>query len=372
MLPALLRALRLPGVCIALLAVPASVLAPPAPAAEPVESPPPDAPGEIPLRHWQLSTGSRIGYVHIAAPESRGARMVIFLHGGPGACEVYAYAFARAWFEQLARLGFDVYLYDQIGSGSSDRLSNPRHYTLARHVADLEAIRREIGRERLILIGESHGATLSAAYIAAHPHRAERAIFVAPGFLEPAVWKARIHPSSSPRIAPEFLQWIEDTRGRDARQRYQKLDTLLQHDVAAAHAFAGDAEMDLLMDAWVNDRIIITCVHDKTRLAERHFTLRGMGWWASLMTNWDEVNLRSSIRRQLITSDVPVLILRGDSDYLPQRAAEDYASTFPQARLIRIPAAGHFIWLDQPQRYRDEIISFLAPPPPPPGARPTG
>ena len=77
----------------------------------------------------------------------------------------------RAWYASLAQRGFDVYVYDQTGSGLSARLNDPRAYTVARHVADLEAIRQTIGAARMILIGDSWGATLAANYIAAHPDR---------------------------------------------------------------------------------------------------------------------------------------------------------------------------------------------------------
>src|SRR3712207_2805724 len=70
------------------------------------------------------------------------------------------------YFGRLAGDGFNVYVYDEVGSGRSSRLEDPRGYTLERDVADLEAIREEIGAKRLVLIGHSYGGTLAAAYAA--------------------------------------------------------------------------------------------------------------------------------------------------------------------------------------------------------------
>lgn len=53
--------------------------------------------------------------------------------------------------------GFDVYDYAQVGAGLSERLEDVRDYTVARHVADLEAIRADIGADRLVLVGGSVG-----------------------------------------------------------------------------------------------------------------------------------------------------------------------------------------------------------------------
>ncbi|WP_317986001.1 hypothetical protein [Streptomyces sp. 5-10] len=44
----------------------------------------------------------------------------------------------------------------------------PTGYTVARQVADLEAARRRIGANRVVLLGSSWGATLAAEYMAAH------------------------------------------------------------------------------------------------------------------------------------------------------------------------------------------------------------
>ncbi|MEV4356383.1 alpha/beta fold hydrolase [Nonomuraea sp. NPDC049625] len=57
----------------------------------------------------------------------------------------------------LAAAGFDVYAYDQLGAGRSTRLSDVTGYTVARHVADLEAIRRTIGADRIVIVGQRTG-----------------------------------------------------------------------------------------------------------------------------------------------------------------------------------------------------------------------
>lgn len=314
---------------------------------------------DIPVEYWHLSTGSRIGYVHFPAANQRNAAPIVFLHGGPGGYYVATYPMVRAGCERLAQHGFDVFLYDQIGSGFSDRLPDPRDYTLDRHVADLEAIRRQIGTERLILVGTSHGATLAATYLAVHPDRVGKAIFVSPGVLDPAERKSQVYSFPTPRVSPGFLDWIRDTRGADALRRYQRLDTLLRTNVPAAYAFAGDKEMDPLMDAWTQERILIGGVADPAQLKEHELPASGMGWWSGVMTLWDEVNRSPGVRARLASCDVPALILRGDADFLPSELAEEYAATLRRSKLIRIPAAGHLISVDQPEAYRATIKAFL-------------
>ncbi len=95
-------------------------------------------------RFWELPTGSRIAYVRVPAEGDVREIPIIFLHGGPGTPDMKG---DSEYFGKLAQDGFDVYIYDEVGTGRSSRLEDPRSYTLERDVADLEAIREEIGAE---------------------------------------------------------------------------------------------------------------------------------------------------------------------------------------------------------------------------------
>lgn len=128
-------------------------------------------------RYWDLPTGSRIAYTLTPAQGEPKPTPVILVHGGPGAPgggnEVVT--------ETLTEAGFDVYYYHQVGAGLSERLEDVSEYTVARHVADLEAVRQAIGSEQMILIGGSWGGPLIANYLAAHPDRVAKAVVYSPG-----------------------------------------------------------------------------------------------------------------------------------------------------------------------------------------------
>src|SRR5918995_2321614 len=133
-------------------------------------------------RFWELSTGSRIAYVRVPAESRAQEAPIIFLHGGPGVPDMEGDA---RYFGRLARDGFDVYVYDQVGRGRSHRL-DPRGYTLGRDVSDLEEIRAKIDAERVILIGHSYGGALAAAYAASHPKRVAKIVLSSPDDPSPA------------------------------------------------------------------------------------------------------------------------------------------------------------------------------------------
>ncbi|HLO60455.1 MAG TPA: alpha/beta hydrolase [Bacteroidales bacterium] len=310
------------------------------------------------VKFWDLKTGSHIAYVHLPADDSANATPLIFLHGGPGACQVNSFGKEAPveWYEKLTRNNFDVYIYDQSGSGLSGRLSDPTQYTVDRHVSDLEEIRIIIGNKSCILIGDSWGATLATHYMAKYPQHVLKAIFTSPGSIDLRDWNDEY--SNVPRFLSGWYDWIGNQYGQERLNRYYKLDELMQTDVHKAYIFAGDKEMDQLADDFISAEILKTCVYHKSFTKSSEFKMKGMGWWASAMTIFDLMNIEP-VKYILKQNTTPVLILRGDADYLSPGIANQYTTIFSNSRLVRVPRAGHFIWLDQPRTYRQEIENFL-------------
>jgi pimeloyl-ACP methyl ester carboxylesterase len=156
------------------------------------------------VEFWDLATGSHIAYIHIPAADTMNAIPLIFLHGGPGACQVNSFGkeAPAGWYHQLASKNFDVYIYDQVGSGLSERLDNPAEYTVKRHVQDLENIRIIVGNKPCILVGDSWGATLACHYMAAYPQHVIKAIFTSPGSIDIREWNDEYS-----RVPRKWINW---------------------------------------------------------------------------------------------------------------------------------------------------------------------
>lgn len=152
----------------------ASTLAVFGPSAGPSGSPEPVSGQEL----WDLPTGSRLAYVKVPAAGTPKPTPIVYLHGGPGVPETVE---SVEYFGRLAQDGYDVYVYEQVGAGNSLRLADPTRYTVEQNVEDLEAVREQIGAERVILIGHSWGSTLAGAYMAKHPERVKKVVFSSPG-----------------------------------------------------------------------------------------------------------------------------------------------------------------------------------------------
>src|SRR5207302_8539978 len=99
---------------------------------------------------------------------------VVVLHGGPGAHHDYL----LPQYDRLAH-GRTLLYYDQRGGGRSP-VARDTPVGWREHVADLEALRRHWGTDRLALLGYSWGALLAVLYALQHPSQAERLALVSP------------------------------------------------------------------------------------------------------------------------------------------------------------------------------------------------
>ncbi len=105
-----------------------------------------------------------------------GPDVLVMIHGGPGMDMGYMVA-DFAPLAERHRLLF----YDQRGGGRSDLLrDDPALFTMERHVADLEALRRHFGLERMTLVAHSFGPAIAASYAMAHPDRVARMVLIGP------------------------------------------------------------------------------------------------------------------------------------------------------------------------------------------------
>lgn len=308
-------------------------------------------------RYWDLPTGSRIAYWHRPAGSPGQLSPVVFLHGGPGAPGGLSPGEAG---EVLAEAGFDVYDYHQVGSGLSSRLDDVSLYTVERHVDDLEAIRREIGAERLVLIGGSWGGTLASHYMARYPDRVERAVFASPG----AIWSPGLAGRDGP--VPESDGDEVDVVADAATLRFGVAYYLLQINPRAAHNLAPDEELSgffqpLLAQIIAGD--VAPCGEAAEEEASSGRRLpdgwvpAGYGFYAMMVTS---ASLERSVdpRDGLREVDVPVLVLRGECDRIGRAVHEEYVEVLPNAKLLEVEGAAHSV--SASPRYPDILLGFLS------------
>lgn len=305
-------------------------------------------PAPYPVSFWQLPTGSRIAYAHRPATGPAKPYPVVFLHGGPGTPGEGLPAVAA----DLAADGFEVYEYDQLGAGRSTRLHDVTGYTVARQVADLEAIRTRLGKDRLILVGRSWGASLAAQYLAAHPGRVHKVVFTSPGPIWPAAWPDGGTGDPWAQASPEQHRMRDEVF---SSPRVVALSVLQGLDPNAAHRLVGDDEADELLHRFaVIGKDTGTC----PGAAEAPTHGNHQGFYVNQRTVADFAAIgdpRPALRR----ADVPALVMRGTCDFIPEPVAREYREVLPDAVLLDVAAAGHAIAFEQPTVYAQALLAFL-------------
>ncbi|MGE2691360.1 alpha/beta fold hydrolase [Mycolicibacterium pulveris] len=304
------------------------------------------------VRYWDLRTGSHLAYRHLNATGPSRPTPVIFLGGGPGEAVVNNPTKAEP-YRDLTRLGYDVYLYDQIGAGMSARLTDPAGYTVGRHVADLEAIRDHLDADQVILIGASWGGSLAASYLAAHPARVAKAVLTSPAPMDYARWPdagdITAHLPDGPRQRAQSLL--------PGHPRFVTWYGLGIINPLAAHNLVSDHEADAYFDTFLNI-VRPATVCDPDNLPDFYET--GNGLYANVFTTRDAASgTQSQVREQLRVNPTPVLVITGECNYVPWAPTAEYATTLPRATLVCLPDAGHAVELDQPDLYRRAVQDFL-------------
>jgi proline iminopeptidase len=83
---------------------------------------------------------------------------LLIVHGGPGASHDYFLPYLLP----LARTNRVIFI-DERGSGKSEKLEDPKDYTVENMVEDVEAVRDHLGLGKIGLLGHSYGGVPAQA-----------------------------------------------------------------------------------------------------------------------------------------------------------------------------------------------------------------
>ena len=265
-----------------------------------------------------------------------GAPPVVFLHGGPGQGSVHFQALAGLAMERRLRM---VYL-DQRGSGRSERPWN-RAYSMDALVRDLEGVRQALGAEKIALIGHSFGGALALEYAAAHPDHVASVVLVAPFFDSPLQMRlrcqatvrafpaaaARAVPDSAARAADESCDWFWKLPNDERESMNNALmfpDSAVRIRLDSAQAASGQRNTGELSNGLF-----------RSGLLQYRFTAT------------DRLSM-------------PVLIAAGRHDNaVVIDGLRQLAARLPNARLVEFENSGHFVYLDETERFASVVADFI-------------
>lgn len=306
--------------------------------------------------YWAMQGGYRIAYTRVAAAEATSAP-VIYLHGGPGG---YVHSSQIEHLGQLAADGRDVYLYDQSGTGLSDRRERPRDTTLESHLSDLhEIVVDHLGVERVVLVGQSFGGFQAALFASRHPELVEALVLTSPAEIHPAHFDEEGRWVNLERYPPPAeLERIDvaDTYAEDTsvmRLPLRAIGAIVAAQLANVKLIP-DAELDGALNTMASG-FTRNMVCDPANVEPEE---GGAGAYMRTGTNFfdDDYEDPRPAMRQVAA---PVLVLQGQCDFVPYEAAYEYVDVFPHGTYEPVRGAGHVIPWEQPERFVDAIRTFL-------------
>ncbi|MEV6192410.1 alpha/beta hydrolase [Streptomyces sp. NPDC051920] len=228
---------------------------------------------------------------------------------------------------------------DPRGTGGSAIPADPASYRCDRLVDDVEALREHLGLDRMDLLAHSAGTNLAVLYAQRHPERVGRLALITPSVFALGI-----------EIAPEV---------RRATALLRKDEAWFPEAFAALEAIvAGKGDADAfraIAPFWYGRWDEAARAHREAEDAHRNHEA------AARFS--DGAFAPDATRAALAGLASPVLVLAGELDLnSPAPAMAEVAALFPHAELIVQEGAGHFPWLDDPERFAAETEAFLARP----------
>jgi proline-specific peptidase len=263
--------------------------------------------------------------------------------GGPG--------LSARYFGELAGLSehLELILVDPRGTGATPRPVDRRAYAIADYVDDLEELREALGLARLNLLGHSHGGIIAAAYAAAHAQRVERLVL--------ASTLARFHTEQEEAMR----QGLE--RSHDEPWH---ADAVAALNAETAGSFSSDEELRDLVFREL--RLYFARYGEAERRYLENFADELPNGDALLLFN-TEIAGTFDLRPQLSQIEADTLVITGELDFITGPVcSRELADQIAGAQETVLPNAGHFVFTEAPDAFREAVVSFLEKGPPQPCA----
>lgn len=277
-------------------------------------------------RTWYRSVGKN-------AP---GRLPLLLLHGGPGATHQYLEPLA-----ELATFGRRVIFYDQIGCGKSDHPPDAAFYTVETFVAEIDALRDQLGLGELHVLGQSWGGMLAMQYALTRP-----------------AGLASIVVADSPA---SMTLWVSEANRLRAELPPDVQQTLSAHEAAgttADPAYAAACEVFYRRHVCRLERWPDCVTRTMQALADDGFVYNVMNgpsefYVTGTLKTWDITGRLPEIR-------VPVLLLSGRYDEATPAIVGAIHERLPHSEWICFESSSHMPHIEQPEAFNAAVRGFLS------------
>ncbi len=252
---------------------------------------------------------------------------LVVANGGPGFDHTYLHL-SDVW-DVIAKTR-KVVLYDQRGVGRSSPIAHGESCTLRDQIEDLEAVRAQIGAERIDLLGHSWGGYLVMAYAARYPQHIQHLLIVdsaAPKFSDTVFLFKDVFPEGVAREdAAEFASLMGDKAARVGALR--EYFAMLFYSPEKR-----DAALAKMADVDENVEVNQTIEHDLERF---------------------------DLNPELAKYKFPTMVMTGryDMNVAPVVAYKIHKA-IPGSQFVVFDQSGHLPFYEEPDKFMRSVEAFL-------------
>lgn len=274
------------------------------------------------LRVWTRNVGG-------GGPQERAPLLV--LHGGPGAPHDYLEN-----LQVLASQKQRVIFYDQLGCGRSDQPDEPERWQLPRFVTEIDAVRRTLGLDCVVLLGQSWGAMLAIEYALTQPSGLT-GLILSNGTASAPLWSAE-------------AQRLREQLPEDVQIILAQHETAGTTDSAAYHEAMGVFYARHLLRIPMPDFV----QRSFDGVGQPYATMWGPSEFHMIgnLKNWDRSARLHEIR-------VPTLIVSGEHDESTPVINHALQLGISGSRWVMLEGCSHLTHVEAPERYQREVQDFL-------------
>lgn len=243
---------------------------------------------------------------------------IIILHGLFGQCDNW-----QTHAKALAEKGFKVFTVDQRNHGLSPHSDEFNYKVMSE---DINELVDDLGLNKVILLGHSMGGKTAMQFASDHPGKVDKLIVADIG----------------PKLLPPHQQDV--------------ISALRAIDFDKIKARRGAEE---ILSQYISD------------YGTKQFLLKNIYWKTDTQLNWrfnfivlekniDGIGAEIEFTRVYTKHDFKTLFIRGEnSTYILDSDIPDIRNNFPDAEFATIEGAGHWLHVDKPKEFLEEVLRFI-------------
>lgn len=256
---------------------------------------------------------------------------IIVIHGGPVLDHSYLFPHLKPLME-----GYRLIFFDQRLSGRSSAVADSSDIRLSTFIEDIEALRTELKLQKVHILGHSWGGLLAMKYAIAYPSHINNLMLINSMAPTSELWQEEEAVLAASFTEADSLQRQEIIQSElFSENPPQAIKKLLE--LSFKKQFF-DAEKADLLDLYVPDDYMA-----RSRL------------FSYLMADISNYDLQDELQNLTI----PTLIVYGDSEPAAEISGPVLNRLLPNSSYTIIDHSGHFPFIEQPEKFRQTVISFL-------------